>query len=115
MDHHSIPATTKDSEGALGHLTVWFRTVNLMMILEHFVNGLNGPNVVTKENNNGKGNVLVQEIVMYLLKRKEIVGIYQLAKERLVNGLNGPNVQQLVAKASNNAKGNVLVQEIVMV
>ena len=83
----------------------------------HLVNGLNGHNVqhiVTKENNNAKGNVLVQEIVMEILKKKEIVQIYPVAKELLVNGLNGQNVQPLVTKENNIAKGNVLVQEIVM-
>ena len=84
---------------------------------EHLVDGLNGQNVqqlVAKENNNAKGNVLVQEIVLDILKKIEIVRIYQVAKEHLVNGLNGQNVQQLVTKENNNAKENVLVQEIVM-
>ena len=81
------------------------------------MNGLAGQNVhqhVTKENNNAKGNALVQEIVTNILKKKEIVRIYHVAKEHLVNGLTGENVQQHVTKENNNAKGNVLVQEIVM-
>ena len=75
------------------------------------MNGLYGQNVqqlVAKETNNAKGNVLVQEIVLDIIKSTKS------AKEYLVNGLYGRNVQQLVAKENNNAKGNVLVQEIVM-
>ena len=81
------------------------------------MNGLAGQNVhqhVTKENNNAKGNALVQEIVTNILKKKDIVRIYQVAKEHLVNGLIGQHVLPLVAKENNNAKGIVLVQEIVM-
>ena len=81
------------------------------------MNGLYGQNVqqlVAKDNNNAKGNVLVEEIVLDIFKSIESVPIYQVAKEYLVNGLYGQNVHQLVAKETNNAKGNVLVQEIVM-
>ena len=88
-----------------------------MKLKVHLINGLNGPHVhqlVAKENNNAKGNVLVQEIVLDIVKRKEIVWVCQVAKEHLVNGLNGPNVQYFLTKENNNAKGNVLVQEIVL-
>ena len=87
--------------------------------MAHLVDGLNGQNVqqlVAKENNNVIGNVLVQEIVMDTLKRKEIVQIYQVAKEDLVNGQIGQNVPLHVEEEDiENGHGNALVLEIVMV
>ena len=88
-----------------------------MKLKVHLINGLNGPHVhqlVAKENNNAKGNVLVQEIVLDIVKRKEIVWVCQVAKEHLVNGLNGPNVQYFLTKENNNAQGTVMEMEIVM-
>ena len=105
-EHHSIPnmgiALVKNA--GLG-------TANLVKV--HLVNGLNGPNVqyfLTKENNNAKGNVLVQEIVLDIVKMKEIVRIYQVAKERLVNGQIGQNILLLV-KDFEDVHGNALVLE----
>ena len=84
---------------------------------EHLVFGLIGQNVlrhVETEHANAKGNVLVQEIVLDIVKRKKIVWVCQIAKEHSVNGLNGPNVQYFLTKENNNAQGTVMEMEIVM-
>ena len=88
-----------------------------MKLKVHLINGLNGPHVhqlVAKDTQSAKGNVLVQEIVLDIVKRKKIVWVCQIAKEHSVNGLNGPNVQYFLTKKKNIAKGNVMETEIVM-
>ena len=106
-EHHSIPKMGV----VLVKMTSGLGTANLVKV--HLVNGLNGPNVqyfLTKENINAKGNVLVQEIVLDIVKMKEIVRIYQVAKERMVNGQIGQNILLLV-KDFEDVHGNALVLE----